>query len=360
MKKRLFFLPLLALASGVLAGCGESPSPAPEPEPAPVEHTHTYSSAWSTNASSHWHAATCGHDVKGSFGAHIDADSNEACDVCGYAMPKPVPHEHTYSDEWSYDEETHWHAATCEHQDLIKDEGYHVDENRDGICEICEQQFTDPFDPNVKLAPAEFLDENGKTHKRVSEVVDGGHYYLGYYRAYSEGMRFANGEPHKDGDKTFPFYIGTDEEGKIANAAEIIIDYNDGGTSFTMQIDKDGATWDDRYLSVYMASSSYGNIVYSIYAAEKVGDKHAGTEEGATSSGEDCYYDFQMMPTYNDYNLGVPYVAIQDTRLEEEEPQPKFLGSGVDGDGVGYISIDCSNAEKAMGDTYNLAFFYEI
>ena len=27
----------------------------------------------------------------------------------------PGEHEHSFADEWSYDENKHWHAATCEH-----------------------------------------------------------------------------------------------------------------------------------------------------------------------------------------------------------------------------------------------------
>ncbi|MCH5163555.1 MAG: leucine-rich repeat protein [Clostridiales bacterium] len=34
-------------------------------------------------------------------------------------------HEHTYSNEWSSDDTHHWHAATCEHTDLVKDRTEH-------------------------------------------------------------------------------------------------------------------------------------------------------------------------------------------------------------------------------------------
>ncbi len=35
-------------------------------------------------------------------------------------------HEHSYSSAWSYDEEYHWHAATCEHKDEVKDRAAHT------------------------------------------------------------------------------------------------------------------------------------------------------------------------------------------------------------------------------------------
>ncbi len=34
-------------------------------------------------------------------------------------------HKHTYSDEWSYDETYHYHAATCEHEDEVSDKAAH-------------------------------------------------------------------------------------------------------------------------------------------------------------------------------------------------------------------------------------------
>ena len=42
------------------------------------------------------------------------------------STPTAVPHEHTYSDSWSYDDNTHYHSATCEHSDLKKDVGDHT------------------------------------------------------------------------------------------------------------------------------------------------------------------------------------------------------------------------------------------
>lgn len=37
-----------------------------------------------------------------------------------------VNHKHTYSDEWSFDENNHFHDATCEDTDLVKDIGAHT------------------------------------------------------------------------------------------------------------------------------------------------------------------------------------------------------------------------------------------
>ena len=40
--------------------------------------------------------------------------------------PETITHTHTFADVWSKDETYHWHAATCEHSERIKDKALHV------------------------------------------------------------------------------------------------------------------------------------------------------------------------------------------------------------------------------------------
>ena len=48
---------------------------------------HTFSADWSTDATNHWHAATCEHtEEKSELAAHADANADGKCDVCAYAM----------------------------------------------------------------------------------------------------------------------------------------------------------------------------------------------------------------------------------------------------------------------------------
>lgn len=47
----------------------------------------------------------------------------------------PPNHTHTYAKNWSYDDEYHWHAATCEHSQEINDRSVHVFENDE--CTVC-------------------------------------------------------------------------------------------------------------------------------------------------------------------------------------------------------------------------------
>ncbi|MBQ9354413.1 MAG: InlB B-repeat-containing protein [Clostridia bacterium] len=44
-------------------------------------------------------------------------------------------HIHTYSDKWSYDDEFHWHVATCEHTNEVSGKERHKFIN--GLCEVC-------------------------------------------------------------------------------------------------------------------------------------------------------------------------------------------------------------------------------
>lgn len=73
-----------ALSSSMSEGPGDSSSPT-------GEYEHTFSDTWSYDENMHWHEATCGHDVRKSEGQHVFSLETEAtdaaryiCDVCGY------------------------------------------------------------------------------------------------------------------------------------------------------------------------------------------------------------------------------------------------------------------------------------
>lgn len=48
---------------------------------------------------------------------------------------KGEPHEHTYATVWSSDQTSHWHAATCEHTSERKDVAPHTFEGN--VCTVC-------------------------------------------------------------------------------------------------------------------------------------------------------------------------------------------------------------------------------
>ncbi len=128
MKRRISLLVcvlVLAIATMAFASCASA-------------HQHTYGDAWQKDAQNHWHAATCtdGDDctaAKTSEGAHVDANSDCVCDVCGY----DYNHTHTYADAYSTDANNHWYAVTCGCSVDAKDKAPHADTDNDGACNTC-------------------------------------------------------------------------------------------------------------------------------------------------------------------------------------------------------------------------------
>ena len=74
----------------------QAPSSVIEPS---SEHVHTFADTWSYDEEYHWHAATCGHDVTNdnalhSFTVTVDRAQSlkiKTCDVCGYIVNEPIP-----------------------------------------------------------------------------------------------------------------------------------------------------------------------------------------------------------------------------------------------------------------------------
>ena len=122
-------------------------------------HTHTYSTEWSTDSANHWHECSCGD--KKDLAAHVDANNDHNCDVCGKKMSDTGGTAtckdkatcticgqkygelaaHNYKTEWSTDETNHWHeCSVCGDK---KDEAAHVDANKDHNCDVCDKKMTD-------------------------------------------------------------------------------------------------------------------------------------------------------------------------------------------------------------------------
>ena len=122
-------------------------------------HTHTYSTEWSTDSANHWHECTCGD--KKDLAAHVDANKDHNCDVCGKKMSDHTGGTatckdkatcticgqkygslagHNYKTEWSTDEINHWHeCSVCGDK---KDEAAHIPgaaatETTPQTCTIC-------------------------------------------------------------------------------------------------------------------------------------------------------------------------------------------------------------------------------
>lgn len=108
------------------------------------KNKHEFSSEWKNDETSHWHECmTKKHsDVADKADHTFDAgvvttpatETTEGvltltCTVCGFQKTKSIDkleHVHTFDmTKWSYDNDKHWHPATCAHTDEKKDLAAH-------------------------------------------------------------------------------------------------------------------------------------------------------------------------------------------------------------------------------------------
>jgi len=103
-----------------------------------------------------------------SVGVDIDGEKESICESCGEKKTVITPMQHTYSTSWSYDKNNHWHAATCAHTDLKKDESSHdLDEN--GTCTIC--GFV-PGESNITISiNAENIKYDPVIKKNITDII---------------------------------------------------------------------------------------------------------------------------------------------------------------------------------------------
>ena len=100
----------------------------------PPSHTHAHGSTWVTDANEHWNECECGD--KANKAAHVDSDSNGACDTCGYAMgTTPPSHTHAHGSTWVTDANEHWNECECGDK---ANKAAHVDDNGDNKCDTCD------------------------------------------------------------------------------------------------------------------------------------------------------------------------------------------------------------------------------
>ena len=101
---------------------------------------HKFSTAWSKNATQHWHACSiCG--AKSDEGSHYPGpaateEKAQYCLTCGLMMMPKKAHTHVYADSYSQDETEHWYACNgCEDRKSAEPHSY--DNPCDPDCNIC-------------------------------------------------------------------------------------------------------------------------------------------------------------------------------------------------------------------------------
>lgn len=170
MKKFLSILLCMVMALTLLAGCGKGDKGTDPTET--TKHSHTYASEWSSDETNHWYEATCEHTgLKVNFGEHMDEDLDGLCDVCGY---EDQNHKHEFSEDWSTDADYHWHAATCTHIGAVSEKGEHADEDNDGACDVCAYMgdHTHSYEQEWTYDENQHWHEAACDHDVVDEKVD--------------------------------------------------------------------------------------------------------------------------------------------------------------------------------------------
>ncbi len=95
---------------------------------------HEYEDVYSKDENYHWFANSCSCLIEPKDkAAHIDNNNDGLCDVCEWNYD----HLHIYEENWSHSETQHWYSVTCGHNVPAKSLGDHVDENNDRACDVC-------------------------------------------------------------------------------------------------------------------------------------------------------------------------------------------------------------------------------
>ena len=158
---------------------------------AKLDHTHKFSSDWTSNATDHWHAATCGHteEVSGktahTFGEwkttveateETEGKKERICSVCLYKEEQSLAklnHTHKFSSDWTSNATEHWHAATCEHAEEVSGKAAHTfgewettvkatkenEGKKERICSVCSYKE----EQSIARVPVDFVKVKGIT-----------------------------------------------------------------------------------------------------------------------------------------------------------------------------------------------------
>lgn len=190
-KKLLVFLTVLCviICAVAVTACNEQGN---TPDDTPSTHTHVFDQKVATDDYLAC-AATCTEPAKYYYSCTCGQKGSETFED-GAALG------HTFSQKWSWNDNSHWHAATCQHTELKADEAAHeFVVAQDGLSKSCECGYSVECIVDVDvLIEAEDAVLN-PDHISIDESAHGGKYALGfndcgqgmYYRyyAYEAGER---------------------------------------------------------------------------------------------------------------------------------------------------------------------------
>ena len=205
-KKGILLLLCLSLTSATLGfvACGETETETP--------HEHTYDTTkWESDATKHWHAATCDHATeKADVDGHVDANVDGTCDTCGYNGG----HIHTYETVWQSDEAGHWKKADCFHDVTSQVEEHTADEM--GDCTVCGYHVSDP-DVSTVAKALNFAKANAGKVENGSIVLNGDYFGTITDYVYANGYLYTNTKQTQNNESAVytESWYSTDAKGGI-------------------------------------------------------------------------------------------------------------------------------------------------
>ena len=170
---------------------------------AKLNHTHKFSSDWTSDATDHWHAATCEHtkEVSGktahTFGEwkttveateEAEGKKERVCSVCSYKEETNIAklgHTHKFSENWTSDSIYHWHVAICGHAEEVSDKAAHTfgdyvsnndattesDGTKTRKCSVCGYEDTVTDEGSKIVATPIFSIESGAVDSGTSVTI---------------------------------------------------------------------------------------------------------------------------------------------------------------------------------------------
>lgn len=298
-------------------------------------HTHDYSEIGS-NKTHHWkYCAEDNEKDQDSMEKHMDENADGKCDVCGYDVG--LPHVHDYT-AWGSDADNHWKYCP---EDGTKDEttvDYHVDEDEDGICDICERDLSMPTVTEVTVESAEMTIIDSKPYLVIKGIMPTD---IGCIKIHADGN-----DVHYYGDNV------STEVGKF----ELRFDLS--------QVSTEGTPWLWFHLYTYTVAEPT-----DLSAGESIDTRVEGLlEVGAYMDCNGVRYTVQA----NDYGMIViqptdaPQTTVNSIAVETEDGKPYLVVKGTmptdiaciklhaDADGVHYY------ADNAAADAGKFEFRFDL
>lgn len=128
---------------------------------------HTYGTTWTADKNGHRYECTvCGEKLNEAAhtpGPAATIRTPQICTVCGYEINPALPHTHTLTQAWSYDETSHWRVC-LECDETVSAAAHDYDNACDPTCNTC--GFTRSVTHTMSEEPA----FDGSAHWNVCDV----------------------------------------------------------------------------------------------------------------------------------------------------------------------------------------------